>query len=132
MQRILSKEDLSVMLLQEHSVLYFYVDWSAYATEGLHILEEVESILSQNRNNSAPSFWLADVSDVTAPAAFIGEWLKTKEREDLNLYNAVGVGNGSLAWLKSGEIVDFVPSITLHDASMISERIKNVFGKGAT
>ena len=132
MQRILSEDDFSLMLSQEHSVLYFYVDWSAYAIEGLRILEEVESLFAQNRNGLAASFWLADVSDVNAPAAFIGEWLKTQERAELKLYNVVALGNGSVAWLNRGEIVDFAPNVTLGNVHLLSERTKNVFSKGAT
>ena len=120
------------MLSQDCSVLYFYVDWSTYAIQGLHLLEEVKSILSQNNNGSIAGFWLADVSDVNAPAAFIGEWLKRQERVDLKLYNTVAVGNGSIAWLKRGEIVDFVMSATHYDAPALAERTKNAFSKRAT
>jgi len=132
MQSILSKEDFSLMLSRAHSVLYFYVDWSAYAIEGLHMLEEVESVLARSNSGSVASFWLADVSDVNAPAAFIGDWLKGQERAGLKLYNIVALGNGSVAWLKRGEIVNFAQCATALDVDSLSERTRSVSSERAT
>ncbi len=132
MQSIVNQEGLASILSHDRSVLYFYVDWSVYAVRGLQMVKELELAFSINKNGSVISFWLADVSNVDAPAAFLSEWLKAQERADLKMFNVVAAGSGSLAWLKQGKIVDFALSATHHKVDILAERTKNAFGGGAT
>jgi hypothetical protein len=129
-QPILNEEDFASMVLQEHSVIYFYVDWSVHAVQGRRILEELESSWSQG--NSTASFWLADVSDLNAPAAFLAEWLNGQERSELKTRNVVTAGSGSVAWLNRGEVIDFVQTATQHDVRALVHRTKSAFGESAT
>ena len=78
----------------------------------------------------APAFWLADISDVEAPAAFIFDWLKRREPPDVDL-SLVALGNGSIAWLRSGEIVDFVLSGGYQEARVLAERTETIFSAAA-
>ncbi len=90
---ILCEEDFALILAQEHSVIYFFVNWSVYAFQGRRMLEELELLCSPDFNGS---FWVADVSDIESPAAFLGEWLKEHERPDLKMFNVVAAGSGSV------------------------------------
>ena len=60
------------MTSQWRSVIYFYVDWSTYAVQGRVMLEEVDHC----GDNAKPVFWLADVSELDSPAAFLVSGLK--------------------------------------------------------
>ena len=112
--------------MQDQAVIYFYVDWSSYAVQGREVLKEVELLLSPR----SPAFWLADVSDLDAPAAFMFEWLKLREPLGVKL-SIVALGTGSVAWLRRGEIVDFVLSAGHQDARALAEKTENVFSEAA-
>jgi hypothetical protein len=122
MNNICNEHDLKAL---EHAVVYFYVDWSVSAMQGLRMLEQLES--SWSDPGSPVTFHLADVSDVDAPAAFMFEWLKRRERPDQRLCSAIALGNGSVMWLTRGDIVDFEASVTQHDLSVLTARTKNAF-----
>jgi hypothetical protein len=126
---ILSEEDFALILAQKHSVIYFFVDWSVYAVQGRRMLEELELLCSRELSGSS---WVADVSDIASPAAFLGEWLKEQERSDLKMFNVVACGNGSVAWLNGGAVVDFAQSATHHDLQDLCKRTENAFDCGAT
>ena len=130
MRSILSEDDFKTVISQENSIIYFHVDWSAYSVQGRAMLEELES--SYSSEESKPVFWLADVSDLDSPAAFLGEWLKRQERKDLNMLNVVAAGNGSVAWLNQGTVVDFVQSATHYDLDALRMRTEYVFHQRAT
>ena len=130
MENIRSEDDLNALLSREHAIVYFYVDWSAYAMQGLHLLEELES--ASTDMGSAVTFRLADVSDVNAPAAFVFEWLKRTERPDLRLCTPIAVGSGSVMWLTRGKVTDFEPRVTQYDIAALSARTKNAFQLGET
>ena len=130
MENICNQDDLEALLSREYAVVYFYVDWSAYAMQGLRMLEQLES--SWSGLGFPVTFRLADVSDVNAPAAFIFEWLKRHERPDQRLCNRIAAGNGSVMWLTRGDIADFEPSVTRHDVSVLTARTKNAFQFGET
>ncbi len=69
MHSISSEEDFALVFAQEYSTIFLFVDWSVYAVQGRQIFEELESTWGHDLN---ASFWIADVSDLNAPAAFLG------------------------------------------------------------
>ena len=93
------------------------------------MLEELES--SSSSDESKPVFWLADVSELESPAAFLGEWLKRQERKDLKMFDVVAAGSGSVVWLSRGAVVDFVQSATHYDLDALRMRTENVFHQRA-
>ncbi|HEX6732135.1 MAG TPA: hypothetical protein VF074_19105 [Pyrinomonadaceae bacterium] len=129
MRSIQNENDFAQVLSEQHSVIYFYVDWSVYAVQGRSIFEELELFVDRNLKIS---FWFADVSDLKAPAAFLAEWINAQEREDLKMSNVVTCGTGSVAWLKSGTIVDFVQSATHWDLQALRNRTETAFHQGTT
>jgi len=131
MRSIEKPEDLDYVSAQGQAVLYFYVDWSVYAVRGRQILEVVEKQLPE-RPDLWPQFWLADVSDMNSPVAFIGEWLKKQEREDMKMYNMIACGSGSVAWLREGEVIDFEISVSRAGSDQLVERTKRLFHNHAT
>jgi hypothetical protein len=130
MESICNQDGLISTLTDQRSVVYFYVDWSTYAKQGLHMVEELESSVADQ--TPAVAFRLADVSDVNAPAAFMFDWLQQNERSDLKLCERIAVGNGSVMWLRQGQIVDFEPHVTHQDLSALTDRTKRAFGAGET
>ena len=129
MRPILNEDDFKSVISQEHSVIYFHVDWSTYSVQGRVMLEELES--SCGSDESKPVFWLADVSELESPAAFLGEWLKRQERKDLKMFNVVAAGSSSVVWLSRGAVVDFVQSATHYDLDALRMRTENVFHQRA-
>ena len=130
MQPILSERDFSSILSQERSIIFFYVEWSIYAVQGQRLVEELEACLDQE--SLRPSFWLADVSDVDSPGAFLKDWLKDVERPDLKMRNVIAAGSGSVAWLNRGRVIDFVQSAMHHNVSDLFQRTKSAFSDNAT
>jgi hypothetical protein len=130
MESISTQDALNATLKEQRSVVYFYVDWSVYAKQGLGVVEELESSVAYQ--TPAVTFRLADVSDVNAAGAFMFDWLKQNERADLKLCNRIALGNGSVMWLLQGQIVDFEPRITSYDLFALTERTKRAFGLGDT
>lgn len=129
-QTISEQNHLSLLLSQERCVIYFYVDWSAYAIRGQHMLEELES--SWHPADKSAFFWLADVSDTGAPSAFIHNWLRQLEQTGLKIIVSIASGNGCVGWFRLGEIVDFERSVTQHNVESLAERTKRAFSGGAT
>ena len=107
MRPMLSEDDLAVALSADRAIIYFFVEWSVYAVQGRQRFAELEFLY---RHDPQISFWIADVSDVDAPGAFIAGWLKTNDRTEINVSLAACTGNGSIVWLKHGAIVDAVRS----------------------
>jgi hypothetical protein len=125
MRPILNEEDFESMTSQWRSIIYFYVDWSTYAVQGLVMLEKLESLCCDDDSKSV--FWLADVSELDSPAAFLEEWLKGQKRDELKRFNLVTAGNGSVVWLNHGAVVDFVQSASHYDLDTLRIRTENAF-----
>ena len=123
---ILSEEDFALTLAEQHSVIYFFVDWSVYAVQGRRMLEELELLCPDLKG----SFWIADISCIESPAAFLGEWLKHQERSDLKIFNLVASGSGSVVWLNRGAVVDFAQSATHHNVQDLRKRTEKAFHYG--
>ena len=129
MRSIQNEEDFALVLSQKHAVLYFYVAWSTYAVQGRRMLEELESLATQD---SKISFWFADVGDLEAPAAFLEGWLRQQEQPSLKMINVIASGSGSVAWLQSGVIMDFIQSAMQHNLEELHNRTVIAFHEGAT
>ena len=129
MRLISSEEDFARVLAEEHSILFFYVDWSVYAVQARQLIEELESSFNQDLNASC---WIADVSDVDASPSLLGEWLKMQDRADLSMSIPVMCGNGSVTWLARGVVVDFVQSATYYKLQELRNRTREAFHNAAT
>ncbi|HEY0765435.1 MAG TPA: hypothetical protein VGD61_23860 [Pyrinomonadaceae bacterium] len=124
MRLISNEEDFALVLAEEHSILFFYVDWSVYAVQGRQIVEKLESTFHEDLNVSC---WIADVSDIDSSPALVGEWLKKQDQEDLKMFNPAICGNGSVAWLAQGVVIDFVQSVTHYQLHELQNRTREVF-----
>src|SRR6185295_8131532 len=110
MEPILNRNDFEKVLKSERAVIYVYVDWSSYAAQtGLRIMEEAERHFQRTADPEV-SFWLANVSDLDSPAAFIADWLRRQESEKMRMFPAIGTGNGSIVWLRNGQAIGFALS----------------------
>jgi len=110
MRTVNNPNDFTQLLQCDGAILFIYVDWSAYAREGLQIVEEAEMSLNDGHPAGKPTFWLADVSDAGSPGYFIGEWLKQQNDRGIRMFPLIALGNGSMVWIKNGEVVDFAMS----------------------
>ena len=129
MRLISNEEDFALVLAENISILFFYVDWSVYAVQGRQIVEELESTFRQDLNVSC---WIADVSDIDASPALLGEWLKKQDRADLKMFNPAMCGNGSVAWLARGVVIDFVQSATRYQLYELRNRTREAFHNRVT
>jgi hypothetical protein len=103
---------LAEMLSAENAALFVFVDWSEYARRGKEIFEQAEAkITAASSNNSIPC-WFVDISSVEAPPnPALHRWLKAQEQEGKVLvFPMISMGNGSVVWIKRGEVVRFEPS----------------------
>jgi len=112
MKHLKSELDLAEMLGAENAALFVFVDWSEYARRGKEIFEEAEAKLTATSSNSFISCWLVDISSVDAPPhPSLHQWLKAQERKvNVRVFPNIAMGNGSVVWMKSGEIVGFEPN----------------------
>ena len=124
MKPILNTNDFERLVKTERAVLYVYVDWSSYAAQtGLRITEEAERLFQRNHDPEV-SFWLADVSDLDSPAAFIADWLRGQETERIRMFPAIGTGNGSLVWLINGRAIGFALSASQLGSEAVTAKTK--------
>jgi hypothetical protein len=130
MEPILNRNDFERVLKTERAVIYVYVDWSSYAAQtGLRITEEAERHF-QRTSNPEVSFWLANVSDLDSPAAFIVDWLRRQESEKMRMFPAIGTGNGSLVWLRNGRAIGFALSASHLGVDGVTAKTKEIlFGQ---
>src|SRR4030095_12519482 len=124
MEQILNRNDLERLLKSERAVLYIYVDWSSYAAKtGLRVVEEAEQLFTRNPDLRV-FFWLADISELNSPGAFIWDWLRQQESETMRMFPAIGTGNGSLVWLRRGQAIGFALSASLLGIDGVTAKIK--------
>ena len=127
MEHILNRNDLERLLKSERAVLYIYVDWSSYAAKtGLRVVEEAEQFFKRNPDLRV-FFWLADISDLNSPGAFIADWLRQQESETMRMFPAIGTGNGSLVWLRRGQAMGFALSASHLGIDGVIAKIKEIF-----
>jgi hypothetical protein len=112
MRNLNTELDLAEMLGAENAALFVFVDWSEYSRCGEEIFEEAETKLAATSSNSSISWWVVDVSSVHAPPGpALHRWLKAQEQKGkLRVFPNIAMGNGSVVWMKSGEVVRFEPN----------------------
>src|SRR5215813_13753980 len=110
MRTVNNPDDFAELLHCDEAVLFIYVDWSMYAREGRQIVEESEMSLNDRYSAGKPTFWLPDVSDSDSQGYFIGDWLKQQNDRGIRMFPLIALGNGSLVWVKNGEVVNFAMS----------------------
>jgi hypothetical protein len=112
MRNLKSELDFAEMLSAENAALFVFVNWSEYARCGKEIFEEAEAKLVATSSNSSISWWIADMSSVHAPPGqALNQWLKAEEQKGkVHVFPNIAMGNGSVVWVKSGEVVRFEPN----------------------
>jgi len=109
MNQIRSEEYLARMLSGKGAALFVFVDWSEYARRGLVAFKEAEAKLTEKSTDGSISLWLADISSTDSPlSSALHRWLTSQEqRGAVHMFPSIAVGNGSVVWMKSGEVVGF-------------------------
>ena len=121
MRQLKSERELAEMLSEENAALFLFVDWSEYARCGKGVFEETEAKLSA-LSNSPVSCWFVDISSIDAsPNPALHQRLKAQEQQEqkgkLRVFPSIAMGNGSVVWMRRGEVVLFEPSAVRSGAS---------------
>ena len=97
------------MLADKNASLFVFVDWSEYARRGKDLFQEIETRLTAKSSDEPVSWWIADISSIEAPAGpVLHRWLTLQEQSGrARLFPGVATGNGSVLWIKKGEVVGF-------------------------
>jgi hypothetical protein len=112
MKPLRREEDMAEMLAGKAAVLFIFVDWSEYASRGREVFEEAEARRTAKSSNGSASWWIADVSSTDSPlSSALRRWLTSQElRGTLRMFPNIAMGNGSVLWMKNGDVVGFNPS----------------------
>ncbi len=118
-------KDVSEMLAAPKAVLFIGVDWSNYARDGREV---VDAAMVQTTNLGV-SWWFSDVTSVVSPASqAVKQYLRRQEQRGVvKLFPNVGIGNGSVLWIRAGEIVDFASNAALLGTAGLVRRTHDVF-----
>lgn len=114
--------NLNEISFEEKVILFIYEDWSEFTKEGLKILQEVKENTPKNIGIT-----FQQISLTNTPKE-ISDWLKTQNGKKVNFIPAIGTGNGSLLWIKKGEIIDFILSAYLSGQNEILTKTTVNFG----
>jgi hypothetical protein len=115
MNQLRSEEDMAEMLAGRDAILFMFVDWSEYARRGREVFEEAETKVTAKSSNASASWWIADISSINSPlSSTLHRWLTSQEqRGKVRMFPSIGMGNGSVLWVKNGEVVGFEPNARL-------------------
>jgi len=109
MNQLRDENDVAEMLARESAVLFVFVDWSEYAQRGKHIFRDAEAKFATKPTDQQVSWWIVDISSIDVPVGpVLQRWLTLQEqRGKARLFPGVATGNGSVLWVKRGELVGF-------------------------
>jgi hypothetical protein len=112
MRQLTNDRDLAEMLSEDNAALFVFVDWSEYARRGKGFFEDVAAKLAVNSRSSSISCWMVDLSSTDAPPnPALHKWVLSEQAKGhVRLLPSIAMGNGSVLWIKRGEVVGFEPS----------------------
>jgi hypothetical protein len=128
MKPIRNSDDMAEMLAAENTALFVWVNWSTYARHGSKIYRGAAK-LAADRSRKPISWFIADLSSPAAapvnPA--LHRWLESQEKEgNIRMFPNIDMGNGSVVWIKNGEVVGFEASVVRSGAEGLLNRIDEV------
>ncbi len=128
MKPIRNSDDFAEMLAANHTALFVWVNWSTYARHGSEIYRGAAKLAADRLQKSISWF----VADMSSPAAApINEalhgWLESQEKKKkIGMFPNIDMGNGSVVWIKNGEVVGFEPSAVRSGTEGLLNRIQEV------
>jgi hypothetical protein len=123
-QEIVTREQLETATVSSAAVMHVDVDWSVTAVESRGPIERLREAILQEERLQHVAFYRFDCTDQQQDRALC-DWLD--EQHLLGRGPKRFHGNGALAWLKEGQIVDYVDCAARHTDEELWERTKAVF-----
>ncbi|HLY75197.1 MAG TPA: hypothetical protein VKU80_13840 [Planctomycetota bacterium] len=118
-----SEASLAELLASREAIVFVQFNWSGQSVASLRVFEEWEKENAAS-NCNIPRFFRID-PDMMIPSA--GAWF-TEESVKYGQDLAAG-GYGSVIWLRSGRIVDFVKYAAKEGASLLRGRSMKAFSR---
>ena len=128
MKPIRNSDDMAEMLAADNTALFVWVNWSTYARHGSEIYRAAAKLAAERSRKSISWF----VADLSSPAAApintaLHGWLRSQEKKgNVGMFPNIDMGNGSVVWIKNGEVVGFEASAVRSGAEGLLNRIDEV------
>lgn len=129
MKQLESEQDLAEMLSERNAALFLFVNWSDYARRGREVFKAAAGKFAARSFDKPVSWWIFDLSSLSAPVnEGLHRWLKLqRQRTEIRMFPNIATGNGSVLWIKHGEIVGFEANAQLSGQDALAHRTENVF-----
>jgi hypothetical protein len=117
------------MLSEENAALFLFVDWSDYARRGREVFQAAAAEFAVGSSDRSVSWWIFDLSCISSPVCeALHRWLRLqKQRTEVRMFPNIATGNGSVLWIKNGEIVGFEAKAQLSGQDALAHRTETVF-----
>jgi hypothetical protein len=128
MKPIRTSDDFAEMLTADKTALFVWVNWSTYARHGSEIYRGAAKLAAERLQTSISWF----VADLSSPAAApvnpaLHCWLESLDKKgNVSMFPSIGMGNGSVVWIKNGEVVGFEACAVRAGAEGLLNRINEV------
>jgi hypothetical protein len=129
MKPLENEQDLTEMLSEENAALFLFVDWSDYARRGREVFTAAAAKFGERSCDRSVSWWIFDLSSISSPVSeVLHRWLTLqKQRAEVRMFPNIATGNGSVVWIKSGQIVGFEANAQLSGHDALAHRTEKVF-----
>ena len=128
MKPIRNSDDLAEMLAADKTALFVWVNWSTYARHGSEIYRGATK-LAEERLQKSISWFVADLSspDAAPVNPALNRWLESQDKKgNVSMFPNIHMGNGSVVWIKNGEVVGFEASAVRSGTEGLLSRIEEV------
>jgi hypothetical protein len=128
MKPIRTSNDLAEMLAADKTALFVWVNWSTYARHGSEIYRGAAKLAAERLQESISWF----VADLSSPAAApvnpaLNRWLESQDKKgNVSMFPNIHMGDGSVVWIKNGEVVGFEASAVRSGTKGLLSRIEEV------
>ncbi len=117
------------MLSEGNAALFLFVDWSDYARRGREVFQGAAVEFAARSFDRSVSWWIFDLSSISSPVSeILHRWLASqKRRTEIRMFPNLATGNGSVLWIKNGEIVAFEANAQLSGQDALAHRTEMLF-----
>ncbi len=117
------------MLSAGYAALFLFVDWSDYARRGREVFQAAATNFAARSSDRSVSWWIFDLSSISSPVSeVLHRWLALQTRRtEIRVFPNIATGNGSVVWIKDGQIVGFEANAQLSGHDALAHRTEKVF-----
>ncbi len=115
------------MLSEGNAALFLFVDWSDYARRGREVFKGAADKFAARSFDRTVSWWTFDLSSISSPVSeTLHRWL-TLQKQKTEMFPNIATGNGSVLWIKNGEIIGFETNAQRSGQDALAHRTETVF-----